>query len=89
MSGGITLTAVASYAAIAGAAVTAATSIAKAVSGDGAPKSNPAQANGVVDAAGTQAAKARSQLLETAGATAGDPLAPGEVSNNSGNVLGN
>ena len=80
MSGGITLTALASYAAIAGAAVSIGSSIYSAVSAPsgaatgGAPQADATQANNQIGAATQSNAAARAQLLETAGASAGSPL---------------
>lgn len=59
------------------------------IGGGSAPKSNAAAATGEVDATAANAAKTRSQLLETAGLSAGDQLQPGQVSNPNNNVFGN
>lgn len=61
-----------------------------AVFGSGsAPKSDSGAANSEVNDAASAAAQTRSQLLDTAGASAGDALQPGQVSNNNGNTFGN
>ncbi len=87
MSGGITLSAVASYAAIAGAAVTAGTAIAGAVGG--ASKLDPSGALSKITGAASKNANARSALLETAGQSGGSPLAPGTVGGANGTLFGN
>lgn len=62
-----------------GSIVKAIGNIVGAVLGGGAPKADGGAATGQVDTAAANAAKARSQLLETAGASAGSPLQPGQV----------
>lgn len=81
MTGGVSLTTIASYAAIAGAAISGATSIAGALSGGGSPKADTASATKSVDDEAAKAARKRSALLDTVGGQAGSQLQPGQVSN--------
>lgn len=53
------------------------------------PKVDASAATGEVNNSQTQAQKARSLLLETAGQSAGSPLQPGQVSPGNGTVFGN
>lgn len=55
----------------------------------GSPKASGSAANSEVDNSAASARKARSQLLETAGASSGDPLAAGSVGGGTGTIFGN
>lgn len=55
----------------------------------GSPKSDAAPATSEVNNAASAAAAARSQLLDTAGGSAGAQLQPGQVLNPNGNTFGN
>lgn len=91
MSGAITLAAIASY------AVSIGTGIYSAVSGGAQALADPASALLGLNSSSAKNQQARSQLLETQGASAGDPLKSGDVSSGAntpngygnGNVFGN
>ena len=77
------------------AAMVIAGTIYSAVSASGATKASQAPtvdtstANTEVANASSSTAAARTQLLETAGGSAGDPLNPSQVSNSKSTVFGN
>lgn len=83
MSGVTTATVIAGI----GAAASVASGISSIMSS--APKASGAAATGEVSQSQSEAASARSLLLETAGGSSGQSLQPGQVSGNKNNIFGN
>lgn len=83
MSGITTATVIAGVGAVASVASAAYALTSKGATASGAAASNQ------VSASQNQALQSRSALLETAGGSAGSPLAPGQVAGSSNTTFGN